>query len=91
MVASQPGTPPQGKQVSQQRPWGPRPGALEKYLERRAYDPEGLCWCGRTIAKLGHNETERSAFEQPSMPVRTMAPSRRRQLRSWEARMPPAI
>jgi tetratricopeptide (TPR) repeat protein len=39
--------------------------SLEKYLQRRPYDPEGLCWYGRTMAKLGCAAEARSAFELP--------------------------
>src|SRR5262249_5823002 len=38
--------------------------ALVRYLERRPYDPEGLCWYGRVLAKLDLREEARSAFEQ---------------------------
>ena len=59
--------------------------ALEKYLERRPYDPEGECWYGRTMAKLGDRDKARAAFEQTIEAVRTMPPARKRQLRSWES------
>jgi Flp pilus assembly protein TadD len=58
--------------------------ALERYLDRRPYDPEGLCWYGRTMAKLGHRDEARSAFDQAIESVRTMPAARRRQVRSWE-------
>jgi TolA-binding protein len=57
---------------------------LEKYLDRRPYDPAGLCWYGRTMARQGQHEAARSAFEQAIEAVRTMPPARRRQVRSWE-------
>jgi hypothetical protein len=59
--------------------------SLEKYLERRPYDPEGLCWYGRTMAKLGCAAEARMAFEQAVEAVRTMPPARKRQVRSWES------
>jgi Tfp pilus assembly protein PilF len=59
--------------------------ALEKYLERRPYDPEGDCWYGRTMAKLGRVGEARAAFEQAIEAVRTMPPARKRQVRSWES------
>jgi hypothetical protein len=59
--------------------------ALEKYLDRRPYDPEGLCWYGRTLAKLDQPDAARAAFEQAIDAVRTMPQGRRRQLRSWES------
>jgi tetratricopeptide (TPR) repeat protein len=59
--------------------------ALEKYLNRRPYDPEGDCWYGRTMAKLGRCHEARTAFEQAIEAVRTMPPARKRQVRSWES------
>jgi len=59
--------------------------ALEKYLERRPYDPEGNCWYGRAMAQLGNPASARAAFEQAIEAVRTMPPARKRQVRSWES------
>jgi tetratricopeptide (TPR) repeat protein len=59
--------------------------ALEKYLSRRPYDPEGECWYGRTMAKLGRCEEARTAFEQTIEAVRTMPSARKRQVSSWES------
>ena len=59
--------------------------ALARYLERRPYDPEGSCWYGRTMAKLGHCEEARDAFSQAIESVGTMPPARKRQVRTWEA------
>ena len=59
--------------------------ALEKYLSRRPYDPEGDCWYGRTMAKLGRSQEARAAFEQTIEAVRTMPAARKRQVRCWEA------
>jgi tetratricopeptide (TPR) repeat protein len=67
---------------------GDLPGAthaLEKYLDRRPYDPEALCWYGRTMASLNRAAVARDAFQQAIEAVRTMPPGRRRQLRSWES------
>ena len=58
--------------------------ALEKYLERRAYDPEGLCWYGRALARLGLPEAASEAFDRAIDAVRTMPPARKRQVRMWE-------
>lgn len=58
---------------------------LEKYLERRPYDPEGNCWYGRAMAALGHSKEARAAFDQAIESVRTMPPARKRQVRSWES------
>jgi tetratricopeptide (TPR) repeat protein len=59
--------------------------SLERYLERRPYDPEGLCWHGRVLVKLGQNGAARAAFDQAIEAVRTMPPARKRQVRSWES------
>jgi len=58
---------------------------LEKYRERRPYDPEGACWYGRTMAKLGHPDEARAAFDEAIEAVRTMPAARRRQVRIWES------
>ena len=59
--------------------------ALEKYLERRPYDPEGGCWYGRVLARLGRGDEARAAFLQAIEAVRTMPPARKRHVRSWES------
>jgi hypothetical protein len=59
--------------------------ALEKYLARRPYDPEGNCWYGRALRSVGRTEEARAAFEQAIEAVRTMPPARKRQVRSWES------
>jgi tetratricopeptide (TPR) repeat protein len=59
--------------------------ALERYLERRPYDPEGLCWYGRVLVKLGRQDAARAAFDRAIEAVRTMPPARKRQVRSWES------
>jgi tetratricopeptide (TPR) repeat protein len=52
--------------------------ALEKYLSRRPYDPEGECWYGRALMKLGRAAEARAAFEQAIEAVRTMPTARMR-------------
>jgi tetratricopeptide (TPR) repeat protein len=59
--------------------------ALAKYLERRPYDPEGLCWHGRALAKLGLRDEARQAFNEAIEAVRTMPDGRRRQVSTWGA------
>ena len=59
--------------------------AMEKYLDRRPYDPEALCWHGRILAKLDRPDAARDAFTQAIEAVRTMPAPRRRKLRSWES------
>jgi hypothetical protein len=58
---------------------------LEKYRQRRPYDPEGACWFGRTMATLGRAEEARAAFDESIEAVRTMLAARKRQVRSWES------
>jgi tetratricopeptide (TPR) repeat protein len=59
--------------------------ALEKYLERRPYDPEGLCWYGRAMARLDDPDAARGAFEQTIEAVQTMPAGRKRQVRCWQS------
>jgi len=57
--------------------------ALEKFVERRPYDPEGLYWYGKTLVALGASGEARQAFEGCREAVETMPPHRRRQLARW--------
>jgi len=59
-------------------------GALEKFLERRPYDPEGRCWYGRALVKADRRAAAERAFREAIEAVRTMPPARRRQVREWE-------
>lgn len=59
--------------------------ALEKFVERREYDPEGQCWYGRTLAALGDIEGARRAFQEAVEAARTMPAPRRAQVRTWAA------
>jgi len=59
--------------------------ALEKFLERRPYNPEGRCWYGRVLVKLDRHAAAERAFQDAIEAVRTMPPARRRQVREWEA------
>jgi tetratricopeptide (TPR) repeat protein len=58
--------------------------ALGKYVERRAYDPEGLYWYGKSLLALGQVNDARQQFEQCREAVETMQPNRRRQLAKWK-------
>ena len=58
--------------------------ALGKYVERRAYDPEGLYWYGKVLLALGQRNEARQQFEQCREAVETMQPNRRRQLAKWK-------
>lgn len=57
--------------------------ALAKYIERRAYDPEGLYWYGKTLERLGRHAEAREMFERCVEAVRTMPPNRRAYVRKW--------
>jgi Flp pilus assembly protein TadD len=59
-------------------------GALGKYAERRAYDPEGLYWLGKTLVVLSRLDEARQHFEMCREAVTTMPPHRRRQLGKWK-------
>jgi Flp pilus assembly protein TadD len=58
--------------------------ALGKYVERRAYDPEGLYWYGKSLLVSGKLDDARQQFEQCREAVETMQPNRRRQLSKWK-------
>jgi len=57
--------------------------ALEKYVARRPYDPEGLYWLGRTQASLGHADRARGCFQECIEAVNTSPRHRRAQIRKW--------
>jgi tetratricopeptide (TPR) repeat protein len=58
--------------------------ALEKYTQRRSYDPEGLYWYGKALAGLGRNAEAREAFGQCVEAVDTMPKHRRAEVRKWK-------
>lgn len=58
--------------------------ALQKYTERRSYDPEGLFWFGKTLAALGKAVEAREAFGQCIEAVDTMPKHRRAEVRKWK-------
>lgn len=58
--------------------------ALEKYTQRRSYDPEGLYWHGKTLAELGRDAEARDAFTQCVESVDTMPKHRRAEVRKWK-------
>jgi hypothetical protein len=59
--------------------------SLEKYCERRPYDPEGACWHGRVLAPVGDVEGARTVFDQAIEGVGIMPSARRRQVQAWES------
>jgi tetratricopeptide (TPR) repeat protein len=56
---------------------------LEKYADRRGYDPEGLYWLGMTLKKLGRSSDAREAFERSLEAAKTSPSHRRRQAGKW--------
>jgi tetratricopeptide (TPR) repeat protein len=58
--------------------------ALEKYTQRRSYDPEGLYWYGEALAGLGRTAEAREAFGQCVESVDTMPKHRRPEVRKWK-------
>lgn len=57
--------------------------SLEKYIERRAFDPEGLFYLGETYAELGLRAEAAAMFERCLESVNTMPNFRRSEVRRW--------
>ncbi len=57
--------------------------ALEKYIARREFDPEGLYWLGMTYKKLGRVKEAQDAFQRAIEAARTSPPHRRRYTAAW--------
>ncbi|SRR5579883_137595 len=60
--------------------------ALEKFINRREYDPEGLYWYGVALKRTGRVEQAREMFRRAIEAVRTMPSHRRAELRQWGSR-----
>jgi len=56
---------------------------LEKYTERREFDPEGLYWLGSAFKKLGRIPEAREAFQRAVEAARTSPAHRRRYTAAW--------
>ena len=56
---------------------------LEKYVERRSADAEGLYHLGKVLKAQGETERAREMFEQAIESARTSPDYRRRELRYW--------
>ena len=56
---------------------------LQKYTERREFDPEGLYWLGAAFKKLGRTAEARDAFQRAVEAARTSPPHRRRYTSAW--------
>ncbi|MBS1798176.1 MAG: tetratricopeptide repeat protein [Acidobacteria bacterium] len=57
--------------------------ALEKFVERRPVDSEGLYYLGRVLKTQGHLDRAREMFREAVTSARTAPPYRRRELRPW--------
>ncbi len=57
--------------------------ALEKYVERRPVDSEGLYYLGKIYKTQGENEKAREMFEQAIESAKTSPDYRRRELKHW--------
>jgi Flp pilus assembly protein TadD len=57
--------------------------ALQKYTDRRAYDPEGLYWYGKTLKALKRVPEAKAAFEQCVEAVETTPKHLRAHVRKW--------
>ena len=58
--------------------------ALEKFIERRSYDPEGLYYYGKTLEQLEQRDDAREAFGRCVEAVKTMPSYRYREHRKWD-------
>lgn len=57
--------------------------ALEKFTERRPFDPEGLYCLGEVFRTTGHPEQAREHYDRVIEAVATMPPNRRAETRRW--------
>lgn len=58
-------------------------GALEKFVERRAFDSEGLYYLGKVLKAQGETDKAREMFEQAVESAKTSPDYRRRELKYW--------
>jgi len=58
--------------------------ALEKFIDRRPYDPEGLYYLGKTLEQLGKQAEAREVFNRCVEAVQTMPSYRYREHRKWD-------
>jgi tetratricopeptide (TPR) repeat protein len=56
---------------------------LQKYTDRREFDPEGLYWLGAAHKKLGQIPEAREAFQRAVEAARTSPAHRRRYTAAW--------
>jgi len=57
--------------------------ALEKYVDRRPFDPEGLYYFGETLRNLGDAERAQEMYKQCVQAVKTMPYYRRNEVSKW--------
>lgn len=57
--------------------------ALEKYVDRRPVDPEGLYYFGRVLRAQGNSERAREMFDQAIDSVNSSPHYRRREIQKW--------
>jgi tetratricopeptide (TPR) repeat protein len=58
--------------------------ALEKFIDRRPYDPEGLYYLGKTLEQLEQRDEAREVFNRCIEAVKTMPSYRYREHRKWD-------
>ncbi|HYV82976.1 MAG TPA: tetratricopeptide repeat protein [Pyrinomonadaceae bacterium] len=58
--------------------------ALEKFIDRRPYDPEGLYYLGKTLEQLEQRDEAREVFNRCVEAVKTMPSYRYREHRKWD-------
>ena len=58
--------------------------ALEKFIDRRSYDPEGLYYYGKTLEQLEQRDEAREVFARCVEAVKTMPSYRYREQRKWD-------
>lgn len=58
--------------------------ALEKFIDRRPYDPEGLYYYGKTLEQLEQLNEAREMFGRCVEAVKTMPSYRYREQRKWD-------
>jgi len=57
---------------------------LQRYVERRPYDPEGLFYYGKTLNQLGRHAEAQEMFRNCIEAVKTMPSYRRSQMSKWK-------
>ena len=64
--------------------FGEAKDALEKFIDRRPYDPEGLYYYGKTLEQLEQRDEAREVFNRCVEAVKTMPSYRYREHRKWD-------